>query len=72
MKGVEMPKTPKQMVKILKKSGFVKVSQNGSHLKMRNSEGVTAVVPMHNKDLPKGLEQDLLKKAETSRTENLK
>lgn len=47
-----MPMTPKQMVKHLKKNGFEKVSQNGSHIKMSNEDsGITVIVPYHSKDL---------------------
>ncbi|MBR5239924.1 MAG: type II toxin-antitoxin system HicA family toxin [Clostridia bacterium] len=53
-----MPMTPKEMVKLLCQNCFVEVSQNGSHKKMRNPEtNITIIVPMHGKDLKKGLEQ---------------
>ena len=59
-----MPMTPKQMVKLLKKNGFEIVSQNGSHIKMRHTEtGRQTEVPMHSKDLKKGLENAILKQA---------
>ena len=59
-----MPLTPKQMVKLLKKNGFEEVSQNGSHLKMRNHEtNRQVIVPMHNAELKKGTEQSILKDA---------
>lgn len=59
-----MPMTSKQMIKHLKKNGFVRVSQEGSHIKMRNYDtGKQTIVPFHNKDLSKGLEQDILKQA---------
>lgn len=59
-----MPMTPKQMVKLLKKNGFEIVSQNGSHIKMRhNATGRQTEVPMHGKDLKKGLENAILKQA---------
>lgn len=59
-----MPMTSQEMVKLLKKNGFEIVSQNGSHLKMRNKEtGKTVIVPCHTKDLKKGLEQAILKQA---------
>ena len=59
-----MPLTPKQMVKLLKQNGFEEVSQNGSHLKMRNTEtGKQVAIPMHSKDLKKGTEQRILKDA---------
>lgn len=59
-----MPMTSKQMVKLLTKNGFKKVTQNGSHLKMYNAKSErTAIVPMHNKDLAFGTEQAILKQA---------
>ena len=49
-----MPMTPKEMVKLLKKNGFEEISQNGSHVKLNNSEtGRTVIVPYHSKDLKK-------------------
>jgi predicted RNA binding protein YcfA (HicA-like mRNA interferase family) len=59
-----MPLTPKDMIKHLKKNGFEVVSQRGSHVKMRNmATGKQTEVPMHNKDLGKGLESEILKQA---------
>ncbi len=57
-----MPITAKEMVKLLKQNGFEEVSQKGSHLKMINKETKQQVIiPMHNKDLGKGLENKILK-----------
>lgn len=59
-----MPMTPKEMIKLLQKNGFEKVSQNGSHLKLKNpNNGKTVIVPYHSKDLKKGMEQAILKQA---------
>lgn len=59
-----MPMSPMQMIKYLQKNGFEIISQNGSHVKLRNSEtGKTVIVPYHSKDLKKGLEQAILKQA---------
>lgn len=59
-----MPMSPKEMVKLLKQNGFVEISQNGSHVKLRNHEtGRTVIVPYHSKDLKKGMEQAILKQA---------
>ena len=33
-----MPLTSKEMIRLLKKNGFQKVSQNGSHVKMTNDK----------------------------------
>ena len=59
-----MPMTPREMIKYLKKNGFEEISQNGSHMKLKNPEtGKTVIVPYHSKDLKKGLEQAILKQA---------
>lgn len=59
-----MPLTPKEIVKLLKHNGFEEISQTGSHLKLRNiHNGKQIIVPMHAKELKKGLEQAILKQA---------
>lgn len=59
-----MPMTPREMIKHLKKNGFEEISQNGSHVKMRNqATGKTVVVPYHSKAMKRGLEQAILKQA---------
>jgi mRNA interferase HicA len=54
-----MPKLPilkpREVVKRLKKLGFVKHHQVGSHLTMKNvKDDRRAVVPMHLRDIKKG------------------
>lgn len=59
-----MPMTPREMIKHLKKNGFEIVGQNGSHVKMRNTEtGHQTEVPYHSSSLKKGLEQAILKQS---------
>ena len=59
-----MPMTPKDMVKLLKQNGFEEIRQVGSHLRMVNREtGAQTTIPMHNKDLGRGLEQAILRQA---------
>jgi predicted RNA binding protein YcfA (HicA-like mRNA interferase family) len=59
-----MPMTPREMIKHLKKNGFKEVSQNGSHVKLRNDKtGAQTIVPYHSRPLKKGLEQAILKQA---------
>jgi len=59
-----MPMTSKQMIKYLKEYGFVEVSQNGSHIKMKNPySGKQTIVPYHHKDLKPGTEHGILKQA---------
>ena len=55
-----MPMKPKEMIRLLKKNGFIKISQNGSHVKMKNFKtGKQTTVPLHKK----GLEDAILKQA---------
>lgn len=59
-----MPMTPKEIIKLLKANGFEEVGQSGSHIKMRNPKtDKQTTVPMHSKDLGKGLETAILKQA---------
>lgn len=59
-----MPMTPREMISLLKKNGFETISQNGSHVKMRNPKtGRQTIVPYHSNSLKKGLEQEILKQA---------
>ena len=59
-----MPMTAQEIIKYLKRNGFKVMSQNGSHIKMRNDiTGKTVIVPYHSKDLKKGMEQAILKQA---------
>ena len=59
-----MPMSPKEIIRYLKKNGFKKVSQNGSHVKLKNVDnGITVIVPYHSKELKKGMEQAILKQA---------
>lgn len=52
-----MPKLPvisgRKLVKALEKAGFQKVSQEGSHIKMKHPDGRVAIIPDH-KELKKG------------------
>lgn len=49
-----MPMTSREMIKHLKKNVFQIVSQNGSHVKMRNDKtGRQTEVPYHCTDLKK-------------------
>lgn len=59
-----MPMTSREMIKLLGQNGFEKVSQNGSHIKMKNQDtGKQVIVPYHTKALKKGMEQAILKEA---------
>ena len=60
-----MPMTARQMIHLLEKNGFRKVtSSSGSHQKMWNPlTRKTTVVPIHAGTLGKGLEHKILKQA---------
>lgn len=59
-----MPMTPQEMIRLLEASGFHKVRSRGSHFFFRNERTkATVLVPLHAKDLGKGLEQKILKGA---------
>ena len=52
-----MPMTPREMIKHLKKNGFEEISQNGSHVKLKNqTTGITVIAciinPSFNQKLP--------------------
>ncbi len=60
-----MPMTSKEMIKFLKKNGFVEIQGGkGSHRKFINhSTGRITIVPYHSKELKRGMEQVILKQA---------
>lgn len=59
-----MPMTSREMINYLKKHGFIITNQSGSHIKLFHPvTNRTVIAPYHNKDLKKGLEQAILKKA---------
>lgn len=45
-----MPMTPREMIRLLQQNGFEKVSQNGSHVKLKNKK---TGIPFHSKALKK-------------------
>jgi predicted RNA binding protein YcfA (HicA-like mRNA interferase family) len=51
-------------MRLLEQNGFINVRQNGSHVKMRDSNGVTIVIPDHKgRDISYGLACAILKQA---------
>ncbi|MCK5320079.1 type II toxin-antitoxin system HicA family toxin [Candidatus Parcubacteria bacterium] len=61
---------PKQIVKILKKIGFVERRQTGSHLILSNPDTNKIVpVPMHAKELKKGTLLSILRQADITKEE---
>ena len=60
-----MPKLPiirpTKFIKILTKLGFVEVRQRGSHRFLyRKSDNKATVIPIHNKDIGRGLTRKIL------------
>lgn len=54
----------KDIGKILLKKGFVLKRRNGSHYIFRDFQtGDTIVIPVHPRDLPRGTQQGILKRA---------
>lgn len=50
----------KDLLKLLKKNGWVVVRINGSHHVLQKN-GKTTVIPLHGKDVPVGLLNNILK-----------
>jgi len=72
-----MPKLPslkpREVVKKLKKLGFIEHNQVGSHLTMKNpSNSKRAVVPMHLRDIKKGTLSAILRESDVDREKFLK
>lgn len=71
-----MPKLPAlkpwQVVKKLKKLGFIEHHQVGSHLTLKNPDNdKRAVVPIHLKDIKKGTLAAILRESDIDREEFL-
>ncbi len=58
-----MPLSGKKMMKKYEKAGWMKMRQKGSHASMKKRHGIV-VIPVHTRDLGKGLEIVLRKKLE--------
>lgn len=64
---------PREVVSILQKLGFVIRRQTGSHAIMYSSAfGRMVSIPMHTKDMKRGLLVSIIKKAGSTETEFLK
>ena len=68
-----MPKlySDKEVLKVLNKAGFKKVSQRGSHIKLRGIRDgriLTGIVPEH-KTIARGTFSSILRQAEITRRE---
>ena len=59
-----MTKKVSEIVKILNRNGFIKIDQNGSHMKFYNHfKNRTLIVTNHGKDIPIGTEKSIWKQA---------
>jgi predicted RNA binding protein YcfA (HicA-like mRNA interferase family) len=52
----------KEAIRALEKSGFSRVSQKGSHVKLRNADGRTVIIPLH-RELARGTLASTLRQA---------
>ncbi len=57
-----MPMKTRALIRLLEKHGFKVVSQNGSHAKFKNATTII-IVPIHRREVPKGILQSILKTA---------
>lgn len=59
-----MPRQPKvsakELQKALEKAGFTKITQRGSHIKLRHADGRTAIIPNHKLIKPGTLKKGIL------------
>lgn len=54
-----------EAVRALGRAGFDQVSQRGSHVKLRHSDGRTAIIPLH-RELAPGTLRSILRQARLS------
>jgi predicted RNA binding protein YcfA (HicA-like mRNA interferase family) len=59
--------SPKRLIRVLERIGFVVSRQNGSHVTIECLERNSKVsVPLHNEDIPRGFLKNILKQAKVS------
>lgn len=64
---------PREIIKILKKLGFFEKRQTGSHLIMYHpAENKIIPVPMHAREMKRGLVRSIIKEAGSTENEFLK
>ena len=67
------PLPPEKVIKILKRLGFLKIRQKGSHVFMRHPDGRTTVVPVHKGELiGRGLLRKIIRDTKLKKEEFLK
>lgn len=55
-----VPIQPKKFIKILHRLGFEQRDAQGSHVFIRHPDGRTTVIPVHNRDISRGLLRKIL------------
>lgn len=60
-----------ETIRALELIGFVKISQRGSHVKMRHTDGRIVIVPNHN-ELARGTLRSILRQADLNVDEFVK
>jgi mRNA interferase HicA len=55
---------PKELIKMLENHGYIFVRQSGSHAIYKKAGGRMVVVPVHNRDIPTGTLNGILKDAD--------
>ncbi len=64
---------PKEVISILQKLGFIRKRQSGSYVLMYNPETKESIpVPLHTKDIKRGLLLGIIKKADSAEEEFIK
>ena len=64
---------PKEVISILQKLGFIHKRQSGSHVLMYKPETKVSIpVPLHTKDIKRGLLLGIIKKADSVEEEFIK
>ena len=64
-----VPIKSKKLLKLLLKLGFIERDAEGSHVFLRHIDGRTTTVPMHRKELSKGLLRKILNDVKLSKEE---
>ena len=55
-----VPRKPKELVKILLGLGFTQRDAEGSHVFFKHADGRTTVIPLHSREISKGLLKKIL------------
>ncbi|OGE15132.1 hypothetical protein A3F00_01665 [Candidatus Daviesbacteria bacterium RIFCSPHIGHO2_12_FULL_37_11] len=64
---------PKEIISILQKLGFIRKRQSGSHVIMYHPETkISLPVPLHTKDIKRGLVLSIIKQAKSNEEEFIK